>query len=363
MAESLIEIKTQYLGSVNTEKTLFGTQEDTEVYEVPAQGYEGGETIRIFRKDQEVKELIIWGEEKYVQHLDIHYWTSKLQGIKVKFFDGTELQVGSTDDMPNRKKWQLILAEKELITKTAITRNDNDKRAQALELTTTKQKFTAGVERCSNPDETVGYLAGVYGRAGTEIDKLGIILHRPKIIEYQLYDVQYNLSAIKNLGDTLLNIKEEKIINSSSATMTNRVSFSVTHTETKSWSNKAGGKIGVKTQVKAGFPFLAEGKVEVSAEVSYDYTWGGQVTEAKTDTWESSVSVPPHTVVKVTATVTESKIDVPYVAMFLVTYEDGAKALKKVEGSFVGVNLSSFIVKATDIEQIPQELGSNYVEK
>lgn len=360
MIDSLTCIQTQYIGSVSEEtKLILNLKEDTELYNVPDQGGSTGFPFRILQQNQKVKELTIWGEQRWEYHLDLRYCVSKIQKIRVKFFDDTEVEKGSINESENTNKWQIDFGENELITQTFISADKEKEYVRTLELKTTNQKFIAGCFSQGYTDTTEGCLVGVYGKYNdySGITRLGIVLARINVKEYQLLDVKYNLNEVKSLGDTVINLKEENIENYSDAELNPTVNFSVTHTETKSWSHKIGGKVGVKTQVTAGFPFLAEGKVEVSAAVSYEYLWGGQVTDTKTDSWGVGVKVMPHTQVKVTALVTESKIDVPYEAKFVVIYENGAKETKEVKGSFIGVNLSRFVVKATNIGAIQKEEG------
>ena len=61
--------------------------------------------------------------------------------------------------------------------------------------------------------------------------------------------------------------------------------ISQTKSKTRSWTHSVGVAIEVGTSFKAGFPFLAEGKVDTKITTSYEHTWGTQETEQKS--WSS----------------------------------------------------------------------------
>jgi hypothetical protein len=193
-------------------------------------------------------------------------------------------------------------------------------------------------------------LIGAYGGAGADLDNLGLILALPEDTEYEYSNVRYDLSAFKVVGERMLSLKEGIVKNSSSATITQNLSFSHSYTAGKSWSNSIGLKVGVKTSIKTGVPFLAEGKIEISPESSYTYTWGESVSDQKTDTWALAAQVPPKARVKVQGVVTESTIDVPYSADLLVRRSDGTtNAIKNFSGVYRGVNVSRFTVDTEDL--------------
>jgi hypothetical protein len=97
-------------------------------------------------------------------------------------------------------------------------------------------------------------------------------------------------------------------------------------------------------------PFLAEGKIELSLEASYSYSWGESTSDQKTDSWVLTASVPPKARVRVQGVVTESTIDVPYSADLLVRRSDGTtNAIKNFSGIYRGVNVSRFTVDTEDL--------------
>lgn len=126
--------------------------------------------------------------------------------------------------------------------------------------------------------------------------------------------------------------------NSTSVAQTQTLSGSTAVNDTEGWSDTLGLKIGVKTSFEVGIPVIAEGKVEVSAEVSNAYTWNGSITTSNTWSWSANVVVPPQTTVLVNVAVAESTITVPYTITGTVLYTSGAKLTTSLPGTYTGLN-------------------------
>ena len=82
--------------------------------------------------------------------------------------------------------------------------------------------------------------------------------------------------------------------------------FSDTKTTTSSfkWGLQEGLKIGAKTSFKVGVPLIADGKVEVSAELNVGSTQEWTTTQAQSWGYSAQIPVPPHTMVTASLLVT-----------------------------------------------------------
>ncbi len=332
--------------------TAAGAEQDFDrIYNVPARGNPGGgQPFELRRKGRKVKTLALWSE------------IDRLRGVQVTFDDGAVMQAGSlTGDRSN----SINFHPDESITSTTISSSSyRAGRAGNVELQTDFGQKYLGVfpafptnlpfrinDFTPYTDVTRGSLIGVYGGAGADLDRIGLILALPQDVEYEYYNVRYDLSAFKAVGERMLSLKEGIVKNPSvSATINQQLTFSHAYTASKTWSNSVGLKVGVKTSIKTGIPFLVEGKIEISMEASYSYTWGESVTDQKTDTWMASVTAPPKTRVRVQGVVTESTIDVPYSADLRVRRSDGTTTtINNFSGVFRGVNVSRFTIETEDI--------------
>jgi hypothetical protein len=323
-------------------------QDFSRVYKVPARGnLRGGVGFELRRKGRKVKTLSLWSE------------VDRLRGVQVTFEDGVVMQAGTLTGQASA----ITLHPDESITSSTISSAAyRAGRAGNVELQTTfGQKYLGVYPPITMPmmkfndftpytDVTKGTLIGVYGGGGSDLDNLGLILALPEDTEYEYSNVKYDLSAFKVVGERMLSLKEGIVKNPSAATISQQLSFSHSYTAGKSWSNSVGLKAGVKTSIKTGVPFLAEGKIELSLEASYSYTWGETASDQKTDSWVLTASVPPKARIRVQGVVTESTIDVPYSADLLVRRSDGAvSTVKNFNGVYRGVNVSRFTVNSEDL--------------
>ena len=106
------------------------------------------------------------------------------------------------------------------------------------------------------------------------IDQQKVVATTPEIIAVQTYDNRDSTTAL-----------EDEFI----------VSKEIRNTSTFSHDHSLDVSIGVSTQFKAGFPFLAENKTTVNLDVSTSNTWsfGEENTTTQTYTRRSPVNLAP----------------------------------------------------------------------
>jgi hypothetical protein len=328
------------------EAKAIGEEED--IYRIPARGGAGGGPF----------EFTLWDKDNKQYHrvakLELWIYPKRaMRGVQVTYDNGYQQGAGKREN--NHHVIELHCQEKELITTTVLYAGQyrGSGRAFGIDLRTDwGQRLHEGVWRDPIPytDDTRGTLIGVYGRAGVDIDQLGLILELPQDEEYVFEDISYDLSECKTVGETPISLKEETINNQSAASVAQQISFSHTHSDTKTWGHAVELKAGVKTSIKTGVPFLAEGQVELSLEASYTHNWGGGTEETKTDMWTVTVNTPPYSHLRAVGTVTEAEINVPYVARIRKRKSDGTEeVVDKVSGVYSGVNVSKFDVKVEDL--------------
>ncbi|CAN9276535.1 unnamed protein product [Alternaria sp. RS040] len=124
--------------------------------------------------------------------------------------------------------------------------------------------------------------------------------------------VEYDVRNAKIRSIQPKSIFSQTSKNDSSAEQKPVITISETTEQQSTFETEAGLEIGVTTSFSCGVPILAEGKVEVSAKVHTNLKWG--TTNTTSQSWEASVplTVPPHTHLRVTATVTQSILEVPF---------------------------------------------------
>lgn len=340
-------------------------EEETRIYRMPAVGGGGGAPFEFLHWDKQ--------NNRYHPVTALHVWITSgkaMRCVSVDYDDGFSQLAGKASE--HHYQLNLHPEKGELITRTILYssswQSKNSLRCNGIDIRTDfPQQFAHaagdvfdfehfGILSKPTPstDLTRGTLVGIHGATGQDVDRLGLILELPQDEEYIFEDVQYDLNSMKLLGEKPLSIKEQTVENPTNATLMQQIMFSHTHTDTKTWAHTLGCKLGVKTSFKTGVPFIAEGKVEVSFEASYSYTWGGSAQDAKTDTWSATLSAPPHSHLRATGVVTQASISVPFTAKLTKRKSDGSQeTVPLLSGIYEGVNVSKFHVEIEDLDPQP----------
>ncbi|XP_063315846.1 tachylectin-2-like [Pelobates fuscus] len=126
--------------------------------------------------------------------------------------------------------------------------------------------------------------------------------------------------------------------NKSSVPLKHTFSFSKTITETSTFTHEHGFSIDIGAEIsfKTGVPFIAEGGVKISVNMSTTHTWTFTETNTTQTSFSSSsdVEVPGGKSIRMVASVTKGQMDVPYRAKIRTMF--GYETY--IEGIWKGVN-------------------------
>jgi Clostridium epsilon toxin ETX/Bacillus mosquitocidal toxin MTX2 len=156
------------------------------------------------------------------------------------------------------------------------------------------------------------------------------------VVGYEISSIDYDVNAAKILQSGPAELYRQIVRNDTKETQSSTISGSKSVAETSGWSDSLAVKVGVSTSFKAGVPFIADGKVTVSLEVTNTYTWNGSTTQTKTWGFSTPVSVPPHTVIVCLVSATISTIAVPYTEKGTITFKSGTKMSRRILGTYTG---------------------------
>lgn len=122
------------------------------------------------------------------------------------------------------------------------------------------------------------------------------------------------------------------------------VTLSVSVTESDTYDNTIGGKVGVEVSGEAGVPFVAKGKVSVSAEVSFDHSWGH--TKSKTTSHSATVPVatPAHSSYWAKLIMSKVNLNCDFEVTGIFVYTSGPKYPQKSNSQFTGVRGTDYHV-------------------
>ncbi|KAI8553380.1 hypothetical protein RHMOL_Rhmol05G0011200 [Rhododendron molle] len=146
-------------------------------------------------------------------------------------------------------------------------------------------------------------------------------------------------------------IYNQNIITMVTKTATNNTQVSNTATlkllrkETRSttWNGSVSFKLGVKTTIRTGIPFIVKGRVEVSAEFAGKYEWGETVSTENAVETEYTITVPPMSKVTVSLLATQGSCDVPFSYTQRDTLMDGKQVIYNLDdGVYTGINSFNF---------------------
>ena len=255
----------------------------------------------------------------------------------------------------NQQKDFTLLKEKKSFSLKIWYGNWNTGRCGGFELTTNEKNidnqnriFSVPAPRDGDPYEPElgsGILIGVFGKCGEDIDNLGFALLR-RVESAQLLEVNYpNISTL--LVPTGPKYIKTITYDNSGGTTPQTFTFSGSESvqTSESWSVTSGLEVGVETEVKAGFPILAEAKVKVSVQLSISGTYGRSTTKTTENSYSFPVEAPAGKHLQATATLYEGNINTTYTAKMQYHLDSGKQFVYSVSGSYEGVSVSEAAVK------------------
>lgn len=158
------------------------------------------------------------------------------------------------------------------------------------------------------------------------------------VVDIEISSINYDVAAAKIIKSTPADLYRQSVTNNTAQSQTSSISGSESVSETSGWSDSLAVKVGVSTTFKTGIPFLAEGKISVSLDVTNTYTWNGSTTRTKTWSFNTPVTVPANSTYVALIAATVSTISVPYTLAGTLILKSGARVPGIVRGMYTGSN-------------------------
>ena len=147
-----------------------------------------------------------------------------------------------------------------------------------------------------------------YGSKEHRINEFDVL-----VIDDKIVGVDFDVDRGKLLSSTPKVIAQEVLENYDSSTdQSMEFSYNEQVSNTSSFQHTAGVGIKVGTEFKCGYPCVAEGKISVEVNASYQYSWGASKTTSKSYNGKLPVVAKAGTAVECKAVITEAILDVPY---------------------------------------------------
>ena len=258
-----------------------------------------------------------------VRHLTVWWQDQRLRGLQLTMTDNSSHMIGAGHG--KRADHQFALDEK-IETVTLYRSGYRGGRCDGISFKTNKgNNFKAGNCKGSQvSDYSGGYLGGMFGHAGSDIDQLGLAFALD-VTGYFLKDVTYDLSKAKEGGLRPVALDQVVLTNTTPQPKMMSADFEIVRSLTKHWTSTWGIKLGIKAGGEAGVPLLAKGKWEVSAETSFSYAWGkSETTTSKSVAHAGPMEVAPGKSYLCVALVQQGSPDVPYKGTAVLAFSDGS---------------------------------------
>lgn len=155
----------------------------------------------------------------------------------------------------------------------------------------------------------------------------------------KVYSIVYDMDTAYIYDLQPLVLYKATVTNNSDQHTTLQVSFAYTERKSTSWKSAVSFSTGVKTTFQTGIPFVVEGKVEVSSQLTLSGEWGGTTETQTTVTGTYPAPVNAGQTVEVMVKGTSAKCDVKfsYIQEDLLTTGDTVR-VQREDGVFNGVN-------------------------
>lgn len=132
------------------------------------------------------------------------------------------------------------------------------------------------------------------------------------VLSRNIYNVQFHLSDSRTYNENPIVMASTTVENNSSEAQKFSIKLSYEDTTTSTWSANVNAMVGIKMTIETGVLKVLEGEVEVSAQLSEEYTWGKTKQFKYLAEVVHEVTVPPETKVKGSVLATQASCDVPF---------------------------------------------------
>lgn len=157
-------------------------------------------------------------------------------------------------------------------------------------------------------------------------------------VRNEIIDIQYNIpgGVVREVAPLIA--LSTSVRNDSSGDVNQTLSYSYEKWAVGTWNNRAGIEIGATTSFRAGVPFIASAKFEISVTTAFSHEWGGEEGVRETITSSTTVTVPPRKRARATIVVRNAQIDVGFTYTQRVLWSNGQSQDSRLTGIYTNVD-------------------------
>ena len=286
-----------------------------------------------------------------VKKLDVFFEANIIQALRVTFSNDKTAQVGDIRTGPPDKSFTFEPGEK-LKGNIILTGNGIGTRLGFIQFTTSKDKmFEAGNSQAARQftlSSGNSYLMGFHGKAGSDIDNLGIYLMKPlqseKLVN-TVYDIPLKPSASED------SLRNEAFVNMSPEPQKVTIRYQKVESTSSEWTITESFSATLGIEVSGGIPEVADVSTSLEISVSSESTQTSGMSTEITNEETRELTNPGCT--KGTHRIVDFKFKspVPYKGDLLYTFQDQTTLSIPVTGTLKSVFVSDTNV-TTSVEPI-----------
>ncbi|XP_051279422.1 natterin-3-like isoform X2 [Dicentrarchus labrax] len=166
-------------------------------------------------------------------------------------------------------------------------------------------------------------------------------------------NVIYNINRAKIIQYPPESINSFSSTNSGSSPVVTTSTVSATIRVEKRWNIASSVKTGVKTTFIGGLPNFISGGVEVSAEVSFEFSGGHTTTEENQHSISITLTVPPKHTCTGHLVGYKSQANIPFTARLSRTYTNGQTTWTSISGMYNIIQIGHIQANVDNCEPVP----------
>ncbi|KAF1389639.1 hypothetical protein PFLUV_G00075560 [Perca fluviatilis] len=169
------------------------------------------------------------------------------------------------------------------------------------------------------------------------------------VISEAISDVTYKTEGVNVVKYPPETLETHVLTNNDRQELTQTITLSKTTQKEQRWDVSFSLTTGAKTTITAGIPFVVEGKIDVSVEITLQYTQRATFTESITHTVSVLDKIPPNHSCRASMVGYKYRTDIPYTARLSRTYRNGEARWTSISGTYSSVQMGELQVLCTSL--------------
>ncbi len=278
---------------------------------------------------------------KFLEKIGVWAGPNSLTAVKIWLTDLSPQVYGH----PNGQYTEFSFQPGERMTELSLWGDGQGTRCGAIHFKTSsgrefKNQMTARGQQQEYPiDVGSGICAGVVGRSGHELDRLGFVFLKP-ISFTKLTNMHY--PTLKMDAQSIQPETLEAFADSNPANADNPTTYSFSGSEKKTlsrtWTVSVGLELSQDYTVEGKVPEIADAKVKTAWKLSVSGTFSTTNSEERTLAWAESGTLQPGDSVSMDALTRKGTLSIPFDGEMFVKLKNGLTFSYPVSGIYSGVD-------------------------